>query len=65
MTIKDLVSARLVGDETPIKIMKPSFVGFDMISGYWYQDMMLRAFNKPIESFLWDQEDGFTVVLSA
>ena len=64
MTLKDLVSNKLVKDTDKITIAKPlSGNAADMRKGTWFDNQVLDFLNAEIKAFSWDEENGYSVAL--
>ena len=64
MTLKDLISAGLIKDDTKIEISK-KIIGnmVDLRKGNWFNDQILDYMNLEIKSFSYDCETGFSIAL--
>lgn len=65
MTLKDLVTAGLVGENEPITVARKLGLNnsYDVRIGSWHDDPILDYFNYEINSFTWSFAKGLMVVL--
>ncbi len=62
MTLKDLVTAGLVDDDTKITISRV-IVGnmIDLRKGTWFQDDVVNFLNCEISAMTFDEQNGFSI----
>lgn len=64
MTLKDLITNGLVGDNEKITIAKPlAGSACDMRKGNWFNDQVLEFLNAEISAFSWNEDSGYSIAL--
>lgn len=64
MTLKNLITNGLVGDNEKVTIVKPLTGNLcDMRKGNWFNDQVLEFLNEEISAFSWDEDNGYSIAL--
>ncbi len=64
MTLRDLIINGIVKDTDKITIAKPlTGTACDMRKGNWFEDRVLDFMNMEIQSYSWDEDNGYSIAL--